>query len=382
LWQKIFEEEIMQEKEVNILKLWESIWGNRSFIIIFCLVVAIITAGISLILPKWYKASASILPPGSGSGAFGALSSGLSSLGFGGLLDNSSGNTTRLLAIAKSRNLREKVIDKYNFFERYKADYRDDALKMLGKNLVVTTGREDEITITFYDKDQEIVAEVVNYVLNQLDSLEIMFSQEQARDNREFINSRIAEVTDSLYTVQKELLAFMSQNEIVSIPDQVSAGISQAALMQAEIAALEIELQTSQNMYGADNLIISQLEDKLRLTKEKYNEFFNSPKSQLFLELQKVPGYQMDYLTMERKMQYLATLLEFLGPQYENAKIESYNNLSRLQVLDKAHRPDRRYKPKRAFMVILATFTAFCASLFIIYLKSAVREARLEEHSY
>ncbi len=370
----------MQEKEVNILKLWESIWGNRKFIIIFCLIVAVLSAGITLILPKWYKATASILPPGSGSGIFGALSSSLNSFGFGSLLDGASDGSNRLIAIAKSRTMLEMINSRFNLEEHYKAKYKDDALKLLGKKLVVSTGREDEITVTFYDKDQDIVAPVVNFLIEKLDSLEIMYSQSQALENRDFIQSRVEEITDSLYTLQDELLYFMEENEIVSIPDQVTAEIEQAAKMKAEIAALEIELITSRRLYDKNNLIIVQLEEKLKLTKENYDKFFYSPDSQLFLDLQKVPQYQMKYLTMERKMQYYVTLMEFLGPQYENAKIESYNNVPRIQILDHPQRPDRRYRPRRAFLVILCTFVAFCACLFIIYVKSAIREAKQEDN--
>jgi uncharacterized protein involved in exopolysaccharide biosynthesis len=371
----------MQEREVNILKLWESIWSNRKFIIIFCLIIAVFAAGISLILPKWYKASASILPPSSGSGAFGAITSSLSSMGFGGLLDGSGDSTTRLLAIAKSRKIRQMINDKYDFTTRYKSKFNDDALKQLAKKTVISTGREDELTITFYDKDQEVVAEVVQFIIDKLDNLEIQFSQNQALENRDFISGRVNEITDSLYILQNELRVFMEDHDIISIPDQVAAEIGQAAQMKAEIAAMEIELKTSRNMYNSDNLIITQLEEKLALTRETYQEFFYSPQSKLFLDLQSIPQYQLTYITLERKMEYLVTLLQFLGPQYENAKIEAANNVSRIQVLDEPKRPDRRHRPRRGFLVVLATFFAFCLSLFIIYLKAAVLEAKLEEHN-
>lgn len=370
----------MQEKEVNILKLWESIWSNRKFIITFCLMVAVLTAGISMILPKWYKANATILPPGSNSGAFGAITSNLNSLGFGSLMEGSANSTNRLLAIAKSRKMRQKINDKYDFTTRYKTEFNDDAIKEIGKRLVITTGREDEIIITFYDKDQEIVADVVQLIVNQLDSLEISFSQDQALENRDFISKRVTEVTDSLSILQDESQNYMEEHNIISIPDQLSAEIEHAAKMKAQIASMEIELQTSRNMYNADNLIITQLEEKLELMRKNYQKFFYNKDSNLFLDLKNIPQYQLTYLTMERKMEYLITLLEFLGPQYENSKIEAANNMSRIQVLDEPKRPDRRYKPRRAFLVVFATFVAFCISLFIIYLKNAVKEAKLEEH--
>lgn len=369
----------MQEKEVNILKLWESIWNNRKFIIIFCLIVAVFSAGISLILPKWYRAKASILPPSSSSGMLGALSSSLSSFGFGGLMGGASDGSNRLLAIAKSRRMREMIVDNFDYITRYEAEFKDDAIKTLGKKLVVTSGRDEEITITFYDRDQEIVADVVEFVVQKLDSLEIEFTQDKALENRHFIEGRVNEVTDSLYALQSKLLTFMENNEIISIPDQVTAQIEQAAELKAEIAAMEIELQTSRNLYDKDNLLIKQLQDKIELSKESYEKMFFESGDQLFIDLGEVPKYQMKYLTMERQMQYYVTLLEFLGPQYENAKIESHNNVSRIQVLDHAQRPDRRYRPSRAFLVILSTFVAFCFSLFIIYIKSAVREAKQEE---
>ncbi|MBL7086446.1 MAG: hypothetical protein ISS28_05040, partial [Candidatus Cloacimonetes bacterium] len=110
----------------------------------------------------------------------------------------------------------------------------------------------------------------------------------------------------------------------------------------------------------------------LCLLKEKYNEFFNSANpDKLFLNLENVPDLQKQYAQLRRKVVYFSKLLEYLGPQYEQARIEEAKDVPTIQVIDKAKRPEWKYKPKRALIVIFTfVFSIFIVALFIVLKKN------------
>ncbi|MDZ7765237.1 MAG: Wzz/FepE/Etk N-terminal domain-containing protein [Melioribacteraceae bacterium] len=97
---------------LKILTKW-----RRSLLLNFVL-VAVISVIISLLLPKWYKASSLVMAPQTGASSMGGLSALMSNLPLGGLgLSAGSGNENGLHGILKSRTIADSVIDKYNLQE-------------------------------------------------------------------------------------------------------------------------------------------------------------------------------------------------------------------------------------------------------------------------
>ncbi|MBL7086922.1 MAG: hypothetical protein ISS28_07510, partial [Candidatus Cloacimonetes bacterium] len=162
---------------------------------------------------------------------------------------------------------------------------------------------------------------------------------------------------------------FMRKNDIISLSDQLKAEIEKAADMKAQIMAKEVELDIKKSMLTANNQEIQNLGITLHLLKEKYGEFFSSANSdQLFLNLENVPDIQKQYAQLQRKVVYFSKLLEYLGPQYEQAKIEEVKDIPTIQVLDKAKRPEWKSKPKRAKIVIIFFIISFIISVYLSFL--------------
>ena len=91
---------------IVILKKWKLLFVNF-------LIVCIIAVIVSLLLPKWYRAKVTILPPqdDSISSSFSSMMNQLP-IGALGLVDYQS-NSDMFVAILKSRTIMEKVIIKF-----------------------------------------------------------------------------------------------------------------------------------------------------------------------------------------------------------------------------------------------------------------------------
>lgn len=368
----------MGENEIKLIDMWRMVWRKKIFIIKIVAIVTVLAIVLSLILPKWYSATAVILPPSSGQSTLGAAAL-LGNLGFGNILGENQ-SQSRYLAILKSKSLLAAVAKKFNLQEKYGCDNMEKTLQQLEGNMQVDVGDEMQISVTFFDKDQEMVAKIANYAVHILDSLNIMLATTQANNNRQFIESRVNIVLDSLSILENEITRFMKKNDLLSINEQVSVAITKAADLKAQMMSKEIELAVAKKLLDKNSSQIAKLKLQLQSIQSAYNQFFSdATKNKLFPNLENIPELEKEYIRLKRKAEYFTKLLEYLGPQYEQAKIEAAKTVPTVQVLDQAVRPERKVKPKRAKIVIISFVISLILSLYIAYFRSRWEDLHLKK---
>lgn len=347
----------MDQKEVDLKKFIQVLWKRKNKIILFVFLVTLLSIVISLLLPKWYKSQAILLSPQSSSSSFNPMSV-LGELGIGSVM-GSSEDSFRYLAILKSRSLREDVINKFDLMHHYKSKNMETALDVFDKNMHFEIGDEFQIIVSMLDKDQDLVADLTNYIVESLDSLNIELSILNAKNNRMFMGTRVDEITDSLEIASQELKKFMEDNGILSLEDQIVAGVEQASLLKAMIIQKEVELEVAQRSYSSNSPIISQLKIELQSLQLKYNDITdNNLFGSLVPNFSEIPDLQLKLIKLQSQVTYYGKLLEYLGPLYEQQKIEEVKNIPTIQVLDKAVRPELKAKPKRSRIVIITFLLA------------------------
>ncbi|MEE8340555.1 MAG: Wzz/FepE/Etk N-terminal domain-containing protein, partial [Candidatus Neomarinimicrobiota bacterium] len=72
----------MDQREVDLKELSKIIWKWRSKIILYVFIITTLSIGVSLLLPKWYKAKAVVLAPESSGSSLNPMSI-LGDLGLG-----------------------------------------------------------------------------------------------------------------------------------------------------------------------------------------------------------------------------------------------------------------------------------------------------------
>lgn len=340
------------------------VWENKKQILLITFVAGILSIFISLLLPKWYKGTAVILSPTTSNpmSAFG----GLQSLGLGNLFsDNES--IFRYMAILKSRKLREKIIQKYNLMDVYDKENMQLTLKEFGNHLELELGEEYQLNISFYDERQDTVANITNYIVMTTDSINRTLTVKKARNDRINMENRYLEIIDSLYKVSDQMAEFMGEHEIIDLKEQIIAGVHAGSILQSQIIALETEIEVLKKRVNKDNPNLKLKIVELNSLKSQYLNILNKNENYI-PNFSEVPELGVQLKKYESTIQYLTTVLQFIGPQYENFKINEFKQTPSFQVLDWAHRPDRKAKPKRAIIVILLTFAVgmLSVSYFII----------------
>ena len=372
------------KQEFGLLDYFIAVLKWRKWLLINFFGVSIIAVIISLMLPKWYLSTTTLMPPQQDTGLLG-LSRMLNSIPVGGLgLDflKSGDIGYTYMAILQSRTVLDRLIEDFDLLEIYEFEQnqRDKARKTVAANLDFNLDKEGTITISVFDKDPQRAADMANALVGYLDSLNVILNVEKARNNRQFIENRFTENKLDLKQAEEDLKAFQQTHGAISLSAQAEAAIQGAAELQAQIIAEQVELGVKKRYLSTSHEEVIQTQNKLNeLQKQLSDMQYGTRKAavngdgqavDILPPLAEVPELGLQYARLLRELEVQKTLYELLIQQYELAKIEEAKTIPTVQVLDRAIPPERKAKPKRSLIVIFAALsTTFVMILFILLIE-------------
>ncbi|HWP83095.1 MAG TPA: Wzz/FepE/Etk N-terminal domain-containing protein [Bacteroidota bacterium] len=370
-------------EEINLFDYLHVIVRWKRFIAWNVGVIAVLTVIIVLILPNWYKSTATIIPPKQKSTlpSLGQLTRDLLPLASLSRL-TASPDAYNYLAILKSRSAMEAVVIQFNLFEVYDIADRsmEKAVKALEDNVKFELEQEGTISIQVWDKDPQRAADMANFFAQQLNEISIRLGTQEAKNNREFIERRYLQVQVDLAAAEDSMRTFQQKYGIYALPEQTKAAVSGAADLKAQALLREVELGVLERTAGKENPItrskaleVSEINRKLREMKYGTGEEFTQSSLDLFVPFAKVPELGLQYLRLFREVEIQNKLLEYILPLYEQAKVEEQKEVPVILVLDKAVPAERKDRPPRTIIVLSTTILAFFFSLLFLFLMETYR---------
>jgi tyrosine-protein kinase Etk/Wzc len=196
--------EVVEDDEINLLDYLRIVYKFRKMIVLICVVAVLTTAIVSLLLPKVYAATVSVVPPleilerepGMAS-RFGGMKSPI-------LSDVISvTNIGNMYAdILRSRAVVDAIIDRFDLMGVYEAEYQSSAREKLRGNTAIDVSDEGIVAITVEDKDPNRAAAMANAYIEELDQQNKRLSSGQATSKRIFLESRLKEIEDELSNIE------------------------------------------------------------------------------------------------------------------------------------------------------------------------------------
>lgn len=356
---------------MNLLELVYILVKRRRFIIRTTLGVALVSFLIMLFMPKWYKATAVVLLPEKSASPLDFLTSStginLSTFGLGSIT-----NAQRYIAILDSRRLKEEVINRFKLLEVYDLKYMDQAVKKLDSDLSVEINTKQgsiEIELMFRD-NPDSAALAVNFIVDQLDMINRQLSTEQARSTRIFIEGQYHRARKQLAASEDSLNVFQKKYGVVSLTEQTKASIEAAAELYAKLVANETEYNVLRKNLGANHPEVLRLEAMIgELRKSQGRLDTGDSDFKILIPFRNSADLGLLYLRYYREVLINTKILEFLTPQFEQAKIQEAKDTPTLLVLDRGTPPYRHDQPKKATYTILIGLVVMMACGFIAVLK-------------
>ena len=375
-----------QTDEVTLFDYWQVISKRKWGIIALGAVMTMGTLVVSFLLPKIYESTATLLPQlesnnGVGLGALfasGAASSAAQSLGIS-LPGSPATPTDVFTAMLKSRIMADDIIRRFDLMEHYETKTMHDARGSLeGATRIVVT-KEKVIKVAVEDRDPQLASDIANFYVSNLDRLNQTLSVSKARENRKFIEQRVAETQTALVKVEDALKEFQTQNRTVAIEAQSKAMIEATAMIQAQIMAQEVQLQVMGSYLSSNNpeiarvqSSISELRKQLQIMETGKSGKERLPGDRLRPAITSVPTLALEYGRLARDLKVQETLYALLISQYEQAKLTEARDTPTVQVLDPAIPAERKSRPKILLNVLIAGILSLFVGLFWAFVRGAM----------
>jgi len=325
-------EHIEIEKERQNLLLF--IWKKRKPIILVTGIASVLALVVAMLMKPLFLSTAIVFPAATSSVSFSEQRNAkASSMDFG-----EEEQAEQLVQILQSSRIREKVISQFGLMEHYGIDSTDvnknfKMMKEYEGHISFTRTRYGSISIDVLDEKPELAAEIANKIVDLIDTVK---------------NSMINERTMPAFEVNKRKRDLLDQ-DLKTILVQLDT--------LAEKGVISIE--------GRTNLYTAFVEAK----SAQDREFL---KKQIDVNL--LYGARFDGLEQMRD-EKIVKLEKFLD-SYEQAESDAYANFTHKFIVERAVVADKKDKPKRLIIVLLAAIGSFVFMVFLLLINEKFKELK------
>ncbi len=320
------------EKERQNLLLF--IWKKRKPLLTVTIIAAFGSLIMAMLLKPLFLSTAIVFPAATSSVSFSEQRNAkASSMDFG-----EEEQAEQLVQILQSSRIRDRVISQFHLMEHYGIDSTDDnkyfkLMKEYEGHISFTRTRYGSISIDVLDEKPELAAEIANKIVDLIDTVK---------------NSMVTERTLPAFEInkRKRLLLDSDLNTILTQLDTLAVK-----------GVISIEGRT--NLYTAFVDAKSQA-DRDFLKKQ--------------IDVNLLYGSRFDGLEHMRN-EKIVKLEKFLD-SYEQAESDANSNFTHKFIVERAVVADKKDRPKRLIIVLLATMGTFVFMVFLLLINERFKELK------
>jgi tyrosine-protein kinase Etk/Wzc len=354
------------EDEISLLDLLQVVVENLRLLVLGPLVVGLAALGISFAITPTFTATTKFMPPQQQASGAASL---LQSLGaLGGLAGAASGiknPADQYVAFIKSRSVKDELIERFKLTERYEQKVKDVTRLALDTFVRASSGKDGLITIEVDDKDPQFAAELANAHVEELGRLLKRLAVTEAQQRRVFFEKQLSAAKDNLAKAEVALKTSGVSGDVLKADPK--AAVEGLARLKASITAQEIKLASMRGYLSESAPDFNQAQTELAAMRAQLSR----------AEEQQPAGAAgaADYVSKYRDYKYQETLFELFAKQYEIARVDESREGAVIQVVDVALPPERKSKPRKATIAMVATLAAGFALLLFVFVRQAFRNA-------
>jgi tyrosine-protein kinase Etk/Wzc len=363
--------DMQNDDEISLLDLLQVIVDNLRLLVLGTLVCGLAALGYAFMIPPTYTAKTQFLPPQQQQSSAASM---LASLGaLGGLAGAATGLKSpadQYIAFMKSVSVQDALIERFKLVEKYEAKLKTDARMALTGSVRIASGKDGLISVEVDDQDPKFAADLANAHVDELRILLARLAVTEAQQRRMFFEKQL-QITKENFTKADLALKSSGINSSVLKSSPASA-VEAVARLKAGISVQEVKLGTMRNYLTESSTDFKQALSELA-----------SLKSQLAKAEKEEPASKdaSDYVARYREFKYQETMFELFAKQFELAKVDESREGAVIQVLDIAEPPERKAKPKKAMIAVIASLVAGFALLLFVFIRSALKNASQDEET-
>jgi tyrosine-protein kinase Etk/Wzc len=323
-----------------------------------------------------YTATTKLMPPQQTQSSASVMMNQLATIGAGSLAAVAGGGlglknpNDIYIGLLNSRPIADAIIRRFSLANVYRAHDMTAARTRLAHYTVVVSEKNGFIAVSVTDTDKTRVAKIANAYTDELRVLTKTLAVTEAAQRRLFYEDQLKQAKDALLAAEVYFQQVQQSKGLVQLDAQAKAMIEGLAVLRAQVAAKEVEVQALRSystehdpeLELAEGELSSLRAEAARLEQRNHSSGFSD------LGLGDVPGAGMEYLRAEHELKYRQAMFDLLLKQYDAAKLDESKDAAIIQVVEAAIEPDRRSSPNPALMVPLFTIGGLIAGCLIALL--------------
>ena len=363
--------DMQDDDEISLLDLLQVIVDNLRLLVLGPLVCGLAALGYSFTIPPTYTAKTQFLPPQQQQSSAASMLASLGALGgLSGAATGLKSPADQYIAFMKSVSVQDALIERFKLVEKYEAKLKTDARMALTGSVRIASGKDGLISVEVDNKDPKFAADLANAHVDELRSLLARLAVTEAQQRRMFFEKQL-QITKENFTKADLALKSSGINSSVLKTSPASA-VEAVARLKAGISVQEVKLGTMRNYLTESSPDFKQALSELA-----------SLKSQLAKAEKEEPASKdaSDYVARYREFKYQETMFELFARQFELAKVDESREGAVIQVLDVAEPPERKAKPKKALIAVIAALASGFALLLFVFIRSGLKNASQDEET-
>jgi len=192
---------------INLVDYVKVVFKHRKMVLRLTIAASFIAGFVSILSPKYYAATVSVVPPIQLLQEQSDLAGGLA-LGSSSMLKKAIGITSianLYVGFLKSRVVEDAVIDRFDLMKVYGVGSRVEAHRKLQQHTTIKTPDDNILRVTIKDKDPQRAAAIANGFVEELDRQNKRLSAGQATSKRIFLENRLKEIEQKLGAIDNIL---------------------------------------------------------------------------------------------------------------------------------------------------------------------------------
>lgn len=367
-------EQLGAEDEISLLDLLQVVVENLRLLVLGSCGFGLFTLFVSFFITPTFTAKIQFLPPQQQQSSASALIQSLGAMGAaGGLASAAVGlknPSDQYIAFLKTNSIQDGMIERFDLLKRYGEKFKQDARKELLSNTKFTGGKDGIISIEVDDENPQMAADMANGYIDELKKLMTRLAVTEAQMRRQFFENKLKETKSDLTKAEIALKG---------------TGISSSVLKSSPISAVEVVARVRAGI-AAQEIKIASMRGYLAETAPEFQQALKEHsafKDQLRQAEKNEPvvSKEIDYIERFREFKYHETLFELFAKQYELARLDEAREGTVIQVIDTALPPEKKTKPKKALIAVLATIAAGFILLLFVFGRNAYRNAVASDES-
>lgn len=321
----------MQEERMNLLV---TIWRKRRVLLIVTGVAFVIATIIAFTMTPIYRSTAIVYPTATSTVSFSEQRNAkASAMDFG-----EEEQAEQLIQILQSSKVRDKIVERFKLMDHYEIS-KDDPNKYFklvekyNNSILFVRTRYGSIQIDVLDRNPGLARDIANKIVDLIDTVK---------------NDMVSTRTIPAYEINKRKKEQMEADH-------------KAVLAQLDSLAAKGVVP----LEGRANLFAAYIDAKSPEDRRSY-------KAQIDTNLKYGATFDgLEYVRNEKIMK----LSDFSVP-YEQAESDAFTKVSHKFVVEDAVKADKKDRPKRMIIILLATFGTFVFMVFALLVADKLRELR------